>query len=119
MRNLSRAVLLLGAPVTFALFTAGQVGAAEGSGPPPGAPSNMGLCSPFLAGLAAPISPITGEALGGNARSGVNLLIKQIGPLLPDQIQNPGELYKIRAREHPTDSAEQECLPRPAPPGAG
>jgi hypothetical protein len=117
MRTLARALLLLAAPAAFA-FAAAAPAAAAGDGPPPGAPSNMGLCSPYLAGLPAPVSPLTGEVLGGNARSGVNLLIKQIGPLLPDELQNPGQLYKIRAKEHPTDGAQQECLPRPTPPGA-
>jgi hypothetical protein len=73
--------------------------------------SNLGLCSPYLAGLDAPV--FAGETLGGNARSGVNLLIKLIGPMLPDQLNSPGELYRIRAHEHPTDSAQDECLPRP------
>ena len=73
--------------------------------------SNLGLCSPYLAGLDSPV--FAGETLGGNARSGVNLLIKLIGPMLPDQLNSPGELYRIRAHEHPTDSAQDECLPRP------
>ena len=83
--------------------------------PPPGARSNLGLCSPFLAGLPAPTDPVTGEVLGGNARSGVNQLIIRYGELQPDALQNPGDLYKIRAREHPTDSAAEECLPRRQP----
>ena len=82
---------------------------------PEGAPSNMGLCSPFLAGLPAPVDPVTGELLGGNARSGVNQLILRYGELQPDAPSNPGELYKIRAREHPSAPAEQECLPRRQP----
>jgi hypothetical protein len=81
----------------------------------PGTPSNLGLCSPFLAGLPSPLDPVTGERLGGNARSGVNLLILRYGELQPDQLSNPGELYRIRAHEHPTDSAAEECLPRRQP----
>lgn len=73
--------------------------------------SNLGLCSPYLAGLDAPV--FAGESLGGNARSGVNLLIKALGPMLPDHLDSPGELYRIRAREHPDAPASQECLPRP------
>ncbi len=82
---------------------------------PAGTPSNMGLCSPFLAGLPAPVDPVTGEVLGGNARSGVNQLIVRYGELQPDALSNPGELYKVRAREHPLAPAEQECLPRRQP----
>lgn len=97
---------------------AGPAGAAPADGPV-GARSNMGLCSPYLASLAAPADPLTGETLGGNARSGVNLLIKEIGPLLPDHLQSPGQLYRVRAQEHPADSAQAECLPRPAPGSSG
>ncbi len=118
MTPLRRALVLLVTPCALGALAAVPA-AADGNGPPPGAPSNMGLCSPYLAGLDAPRSPIDREVLGGNARSGVNLLIKQIGPSLPDQLQSPGELYRIRAREHPTDGAQQECLPRPTPPGTG
>ena len=82
---------------------------------PPGTPSNMGLCSPFLAGLPSPVDPVTGEFLGGNARSGVNQLIIRYGELQPDALSNPGELYRVRAREHPVAPAEQECLPRRQP----
>lgn len=77
-----------------------------------GTPSNLGLCSPYLADQPAVIDPLTGETLGGNARSGVNLLIKRYGLLLPDQLANPGQLYRIRAHEHPTATAEEECLQR-------
>lgn len=80
--------------------------------PLPGTQSNLGLCSPYLGGLPAVLDPITGDALGGNARSGVNLLIKRYGMLQPDQLANPGQLYRVRAHEHPTASAEDECLQR-------
>jgi hypothetical protein len=49
----------------------------------------------------------------------VNLLIQALGPMLPDHLDSPGELYRVRAKEHPTDGAEAECLPRPAPGAAG
>lgn len=75
----------------------------------------MGLCSPFLGGLPAVTDPFTGEMLGGNARSGVNLLINRYGLLQPDQLENPGQLYRVRAHEHPTAPAEVECLPRRQP----
>lgn len=83
--------------------------------PSPGAPSNLGLCSPYLASLPAVTDPFTGESLGGNTRSGVNLLIKRYGMLQPDRLENPGQLYRIRAHEHPTASAEDECLQRREP----
>lgn len=79
---------------------------------PAGAPSNLGLCSPFLGSLDPVTDPVTGETLGGNARSGVNLLINRYGMLQPDQLANPGQLYSVRAHEHPTASAADECLPR-------
>jgi hypothetical protein len=61
--------------------------------------SNMGLCSAFLAQI--------------GVRAEVNHLLKEIGPLLPDGPYNsPGELYRIRAQEHPNASAAQECLQR-------
>jgi hypothetical protein len=61
------------------------------------------------------VDPVTGDLLGGNARSGVNQLIIRYGQLQPDELSNPGELYKLRAREHPSAPAEQECLPRRSP----
>jgi hypothetical protein len=61
--------------------------------------SNMGLCSAFLAQI--------------GARAEVNHLLKEIGPVLPDGPYNsPGELYRIRAQQHPNASAAQECLQR-------
>jgi hypothetical protein len=61
--------------------------------------SNMGLCSAFLGQL--------------GARDDVNHLLKELGPFLPDgPFDNPGELYRIRAGQHPNASAEQECLRR-------
>lgn len=107
-RLASSLTLLLGA-----VAVAGPAQAAPGA--PPGAPSNMGLCSPFLAGLPSPVDPVTGEPLGGNARSGVNQLVIRYGELQPDALSSPGELYKVRAREHPVAPAEQECLPRRQP----
>lgn len=113
---------VMGRPLRLASSLALVMGAFGVAGPaqaapsaPPGTPSNMGLCSPFLAGLPSPLDPVTGEPLGGNARSGVNLLIIRYGELQPDALSNPGELYKIRAREHPSAPAEQECLPRRQP----
>ena len=84
--------------------------------PAPGVRSNMGLCSSYLAGLPAPVFPPAGtEPLGGNARSGVNLIIKDYGERLVDQPSSPGDLYKVRARQHPTAPAEVECERRRQP----
>lgn len=105
--------------VTLTGSLVGSVGAAvpayAAPNAPAGTPSNLGLCSPFLAGLPSPLDPATGEPLGGNARSGVNLLIVRYGEMQPDGLSNPGELYRIRAHEHPTASAADECLPRRQP----
>ena len=61
--------------------------------------SNMGLCSSFLGQL--------------GARAEVNHLVQEIGPFLPDgPYNNPGELYRIRARQHPNAPAATECLQR-------
>ena len=61
--------------------------------------SNMGMCSAFLGQL--------------GVRSEVNHLLKEIGPFLPDGPYNsPGELYRIRAREHPDAPAAAECVQR-------
>ena len=93
-------------------LTAGQAHA----DPAPGIRSNMGLCSSYLAGLPAPVFPLAGpEPLGGNARSGVNLIVKDYGWLLDDQPSSPGELYRVRARQHPTASAVAECQQRRQP----
>ena len=93
------------------LVSAAPTAALADTDPSAGRRSNLGLCSPFLASLDAPV--LAGDELGGNARSGVNLLIKALGPMLPDELNSPGELYRIRAREHPDAPAAQECLPRP------
>jgi hypothetical protein len=85
--------------------------------PEPGKASNMGLCSSYLGKLPAPTWPPFGpdqETLGGNARSGVNLIIVNYGHMLHDSPANPGELYRVRARQHPTDPAEVECTKRGA-----
>jgi len=107
----ARRLLVVGAALGTVVLTAPAAHADTTTDPSVGQRSNMGLCSPYLAGLDAPV--FAGDTLGGNARSGVNLLIKRIGPLLPDQLGSPGELYRVRAHEHPTDSAQDECLPRP------
>lgn len=109
-----RASVWLASSIALAIGAVGVAGTAQAA-PGPGTPSNMGLCSPFLAGLPSPVDPITGERLGGNARSGVNQLIIRYGDLQPDGLSNPGELYRIRAREHPSTPPEQECLPRRQP----
>ena len=64
-------------------------------------PSNLGVCSPFLASLPSP----TGE---GNVRSLVNHLVRS-GAL---DVDTPGELYRVRAQQHVNAAPELECLPR-------
>lgn len=80
--------------------------------PVPGTASNLGLCSSYLADRPAPLDPLTGGPLGGNARSGVNLLIQRYGAMLPDAPTSPGDLYRDRAQEHPDRPAQVECEPR-------
>jgi hypothetical protein len=92
--------------VVFACLTAAGVLAGNsaahaeptnpGETPARSAVSNMGLCSAYLGQL--------------GVRADVNHLLKQFGPFLPDgPFENPGELYRIRARQHPNASAESEC----------
>lgn len=117
-RGTTRVLAAIGCSLAAGVALAAPASAAAdnaGGQPATGERSNLGLCSPYLAGLDAPVDPFTGEVLGGNARSGVNLLIKILGPMLPDHLDTPGELYRVRAQEHPTGPAESECLPRPAP----
>ncbi len=59
---------------------------------PPLHASNMGVCSSFL-----------GQQ---QVRDDVNHLVKAKG------YENPGEIYKVRARQHENLPPEQECLPR-------
>lgn len=115
MRSGRRAVAVVALAGSFLGSVAAAVPAHAAPNAAEGTPSNLGLCSPFLAGLPSPLDPVTGERLGGNARSGVNLLILRYGELQPDALSNPGELYRIRAHEHPTASAAEECLPRRQP----
>ncbi len=107
-RMISCAALLAAVPIASGSLAYASSGDTD---PSVGDRSNLGLCSPYLAQLDPPV--FAGDTLGGNARSGVNLLIKLIGPMLPDEIDSPGELYRIRAREHPADPASVECVPRP------
>jgi len=104
------------AVVAIAIIVTGAAAGQAHAEPAPGIRSNMGLCSSFLAGLPAPVFPPAGtEPLGGNARSGVNLIVKDYGWLLDDQPASPGELYRVRAQQHPTAPAEVECQQRRHP----
>ena len=88
-----------------ALLALPTVTQAKGPGDTPasGNASNMGLCSAFLGQL--------------GSRSDVNELLRELGAFLPDgPFDNVGELYRIRAKEKPTASAAEECLPRDRPP---
>jgi len=66
--------------------------------------SNMGLCSAFLAQL----DPPPGSE---NVRALVNHLIIHAPPGT-FEVRSPGELYRIRAKQHVNASAPQECLQR-------
>ena len=66
---------------------------------PPLSASNMGVCSSFLGQQKTKDND--------NVRAEVNHLVKDIG------IENPGELYKVRAQQHNNRPPEEECLPRP------
>jgi hypothetical protein len=97
MRRVGR-VIVLGC-VAAVLLPVGVAHADPDGGPAQSRVSNMGLCSAFLAHL--------------GARAEVNHLIREIGPYLPDgPFDSPGELYRIRAREHPDAPAAVECLAR-------
>lgn len=102
---------VLGTAGLSVLLLGGLAGPAAAD-PVPGTASNLGLCSSYLADRPAPLDPMTGEQLGGNARSGVNLLIQRYGQLLPDAPTSPGDLYRDRAQDHPDQPAEVECEPR-------
>lgn len=96
-RPLAVALGALVLPLVFAQAASAQ--------PQPGAPSNLGLCSSYLAQLPAPPEV-------PNVRALVNHLITNGGY----EVSTPGQLYSQRAHEHPTDSAQQECLKRPQDP---
>jgi hypothetical protein len=66
--------------------------------------SNMGLCSPFLAQLPPP-------AGGGTVRALINHLILT-APEGTYEVETPGELYRVRAKQHVNDPAPLECLKR-------
>jgi hypothetical protein len=85
--------------LAITMLPAGIAHADPDGGPAAPVVSNMGLCSPFLAKI--------------GVRAEVNHLIREIGPFLPDGPYNsPGELYRVRAREHPEAPAAVECLQR-------
>ena len=80
------------------IFTA-SAGAGPDETPAQGRASNLGVCSPFLGQL--------------GVRPMINHTIRDFGHLLPDgPYDNVGELYRERARQKPTTSAAEECLPR-------
>ena len=66
--------------------------------------SNMGLCSAFLAQLEPPPG-------SGNVRALVNHLIIHAPPGT-FEVNSPGELYRVRAKQHINAPAPQECLQR-------
>lgn len=66
--------------------------------------SNMGLCSAFLAHLESPDG-------ASNVRALVNHLI-QNAPPGTFEVTTPGELYRVRAKQHVNAPAPLECLQR-------
>lgn len=90
------AVVVLGAP-----------GASAEPPPPEFGRSNMGLCSSFLAQLDVPGA--------GNVRALVNHLITESPPGTLE-VDTPGELYRVRAKQHVNGPAPIECLERPQNP---
>ena len=94
-----RRALVLLCGVALGSSPIATIHAAPDGGPAQPVVSNMGLCSAFLA--------------QAGVRADVNHLIREFGPFLPDgPYESPGELYRIRAREHPDASAAEECLER-------
>lgn len=92
-----------------ALFAAGAVAVALGASPIPAfahadpsttvwqaGGSNMGECSAYLGGM--------------QVRDDVNQIIRQHGDVLG--IQNPGELFRVRAQQPVSLPPAQECLQR-------
>ena len=99
------AVVVVGAVVTVSALpgSAGAEPADPGDTPARAVVSNMGLCSAYLGHR--------------GVRSDVNHLVREFGPFLPDgPFDSPGELYRIRARQHPDATAETECVQRPPTP---
>ncbi len=94
---------------SFALvvFAAMAAGVPVSHAAVPSTASNMGLCSSYLAQLEVP-----GQ---GNIRADVNHVIKKYGPFLG--LSSPGDLYKVRAKQHVNGPAPQECTPRQLPGG--
>lgn len=81
--------------------SAGSVVAGDGPSDTPasGRASNLGVCSPYLGQL--------------GVRPEVNELVRELGPFLPDgPYDSVGELYRLRAKDKPTGTAEEECLAR-------
>jgi hypothetical protein len=85
------ATALLAAPVATASAPA------PGQKPYEAGASNMGMCSAFLASL--------------GVRDDVNHLIQE-NPGLFDGAQSPGELYRVRAKQHENLPPPLECLKR-------
>jgi hypothetical protein len=91
------------ATAAAALLLAAPSASAE-QPPPEFGRSNMGLCSSFLAQL----DPPPGES---NVRALINHLITQ-SPPGTFEVDTPGELYRVRAKQHINGPAPLECLQR-------
>ena len=103
MRN--RTMALVG---PFAAATVLLLAPTAAADPPPPefGRSNMGLCSSFLGQLDAPPGV-------SNVRALVNHLILE-SPPGTFEVETPGELYRIRAKQHVNGPPALECLPRPS-----
>lgn len=99
------AVVFAAAVATVAL---GTPSASADQPPPEFGRSNMGLCSSFLAQLDPPPG-------GSNVRALVNHLIIDAPPGT-FEVDTPGELYRVRAKQHVNGPAPLECLKRPGTP---
>lgn len=96
-------MLLVAAAFSVALAPpAAAAGPAAGYRPWEAGASNMGMCSAYLGQLPGHVGP--------NARSDVNHLIKALGPVLG--LSSPGDLYRVRAKQHVNEAPELECLRR-------
>ena len=93
--------LLVGAVAAAAVLCGAAPAWAGAAAPGHDGPSNMGVCSPYLASLPAPSGT-------GNVRSLVNHLVLS-GAF---GVDTPGELYRVRAKQHVNAPPEIECAPR-------
>jgi hypothetical protein len=93
--------LFVGAVAAVTVLAGAASAWAGAAAPGHDGPSNMGVCSPYLASLPAPSGT-------GNVRSLVNHLVLS-GAF---GVDTPGQLYRVRAKQHVNAAPEIECAPR-------